>query len=93
MLIVSYDIASDKLRNKFSKFLKKFGRRIQYSVYEIRNSDRHVANVQATIHAKFEPHFSKSDSVFIIPISKADEEKTIRYGYAKNEEYDFLFIE
>ena len=40
MLIISYDISNDKLRTKFSKFLCKFGYRLQYSVFEIKNSKR-----------------------------------------------------
>lgn len=40
MIIVSYDISNDKRRTKFSKYLMKFGHRIQYSVFEIDNSDR-----------------------------------------------------
>ena len=38
MIIISYDIADNKLRTKFSKFIKKYGHRIQYSVFEIDNS-------------------------------------------------------
>lgn len=33
MVIVSYDIADDKKRRRFSKFLEQFGYRIQYSVF------------------------------------------------------------
>ena len=40
MLIISYDISDDKLRAKFSKYLSKFGGRLQYSVFEIRNNEK-----------------------------------------------------
>ena len=40
MLIVAYDIHNDKLRTKFWKLLKKFWRRLQYSVFEVKNSER-----------------------------------------------------
>lgn len=92
MLIVSYDIANDKVRNKFSKFLRKFWRRLQYSVYEIKNSDRHIANIQTEIEGKFAKMFSKSDSILIVPISKASESSIVRYGYAVNEELEFIFV-
>ena len=39
MLIVTYDITSNKVRSRFSKYLSKFGRKLQYSVYEIRNRE------------------------------------------------------
>ena len=35
MIVVSYDISDDKLRTKFSKYLSRFGHRLQYSVFEI----------------------------------------------------------
>lgn len=34
MYLVSYDIASDRVRRKVSKALENYGRRIQYSVFE-----------------------------------------------------------
>jgi|GEM_PF-2456495 len=58
MLIVTYDIHNDKLRTKFGKFLKKYGRRLQYSVFEIKNSDRILGIVKREIEAKFEPEFT-----------------------------------
>ena len=40
MILISYDIADDKLRARFAKYILKYGHRIQYSVYEIDNSSR-----------------------------------------------------
>ena len=40
MIIVSYDISNDKKRRHFQKFIERFGHRIQYSVYEMENSNR-----------------------------------------------------
>lgn len=34
MYLVSYDIASDHLRNKVAKVLEGYGQRVQYSVFE-----------------------------------------------------------
>lgn len=34
MYVVSYDIVSDKLRNKVAKVLLGYGNRVQYSVFE-----------------------------------------------------------
>lgn len=36
MYVVSYDITSDRLRNKIAKTLEGYGTRIQYSVFECR---------------------------------------------------------
>ena len=45
MLLISYDISNDKVRTKFSKYLSKFGFRLQYSVFEITNSDTVLKNI------------------------------------------------
>lgn len=34
MILVSYDISSDKVRNRVFKICKNYGQRIQYSVFE-----------------------------------------------------------
>lgn len=90
MLIISYDIADDKLRTKFSKYLSKFGGRLQYSVFEIRNSERVLDNITTQITNYFEKKFSQNDSVMIFDLSKQC--KITRFGYAKNEETDLIII-
>lgn len=49
MIVVSYDISDDKLRTKFSKYLSKFGHRLQYSVFEIDNSNRILNNITSDL--------------------------------------------
>ena len=90
MLLVSYDISDDKLRTRFSKYLSKFGGRLQYSVFEIRNSERVLENIRTHISCHFEKSFSQSDSVMIFDLSKQC--KIMRFGYAKNDETDLLII-
>lgn len=90
MLIISYDIADDKLRTKFSKYLSKFGGRLQYSVFEIRNSERVLDNITTQITNYFEKKFSQTDSVMIFDLSKQC--KITRFGYAKNDETDLIII-
>lgn len=41
MIIISYDIFDDRKRSKFSKYIKRFGHMLQYSVYEIDNSEKY----------------------------------------------------
>ena len=40
MYVVSYDISNDKVRAKIAKELENFGRRVQYSVFECRISEK-----------------------------------------------------
>lgn len=90
MLLIVYDIASDKLRTKFSKFLTQYGRRIQYSVFEIQNSARVLQNIRVEIQSSFQKKFQQSDSVMIMDVP--DHTIIDRYGYAKNEETDLLIF-
>ena len=89
-LIVTYDISNDKLRNAFSKYLSKFGFRLQYSVFEIRNSERLLENIKVKITSYFEKQFEQSDSVIIFHLSSHCE-KTC-FGYAKNNDEDVLIV-
>ena len=54
MILISYDIKDDKLRTKFSKYIKKYGYRVQYSVFEITNSKRMLDNIMSEIKSNFE---------------------------------------
>lgn len=90
MLIISYDISDDRLRTRFSKFLSKYGGRLQYSVFEIENSPRVLENITILIEADFSRKFSQKDSVIIFDLSKQC--RIRRYGYAKNDERDLIII-
>ena len=90
MLLISYDISDTKLRTKFSKFLKKYGERLQYSVFEIKNSDRVLANIQSQIKYYFEKRFSQDDSIMIFQMSQTC--NITKYGYAKNQDSDLLIL-
>lgn len=91
MIIVSYDISSDKLRTKFSKFLEKFGYRLQYSVFQIRNSEKVLKNIETEIEHSFKKQFTETDSIIIFHLSAQC--KRIHYGYARHEDSDFIIIE
>ena len=90
MIVVSYDISNNSLRTRFSNFLKKFGYRIQYSVFNITNSERILQNVITEIEGNFSKKFTQSDSVIIFHFSKQC--KTHKFGYAANEDKDIIFI-
>lgn len=90
MILISYDISNNKLRTNFSKYLERFGHRIQYSVFEIDNSKKVLDNIMLDIKNNFERKFSQCDSVYIFELSGSC--KITRYGYAKNEESDLHII-
>ncbi|MDD2548068.1 MAG: CRISPR-associated endonuclease Cas2 [Candidatus Pacebacteria bacterium] len=92
MFIISYDFSNNKQRSNFAKFLKKYGRRIQFSVYEIRNSKRFLNNILKEIDLKYKKTFTKRDSIVIIQICNGCKAKIVRYGYAENENREVLFF-
>lgn len=90
MIVVSYDISDDKLRTRFAKYLSRFGHRLQYSVFEIDNSEKIVDNIVSDLKNRYEKKFGQEDSVIIFKLSASCE--VLRFGYAKNDERDFLII-
>lgn len=92
MLIVSYDFASNKTRAKFAKFLKKYGRRIQYSVFSVRNSPRVMRNILAEVDILYKKKFKKTDSVVLFPVCETCKNKLARYGAAKHDIEDVVYF-
>jgi CRISPR-associated protein Cas2 len=90
MIIISYDFTDNKTRSAFSKFLKKFGYKEQYSVYKIKNSKRVLNNILKEIDLIYKKRIKKSDSVIIFPLCAICKKKMIRYGFAKNSESDII---
>lgn len=90
MILISYDISDDKKRAKFAKYIKRFGRMLQYSVYEIDNSERILNNIIADINNKFLKTFDQTDSVYIFRLSNSCSIQ--KFGYARNEDYDLLIV-
>ena len=91
MIIISYDIADDKLRMRFAKFISKFGYRLQYSVFKIKNSKRMLDVIKAEIINNFEKLFKETDSVIMIETSETC--KITNFGYANNQESDIIIVE
>ena len=92
MLIVSYDFENDRTRTRFSRFLEQYGRRIQYSVFQLRESERVLQNVLIEIELKYKKSFTGADSVVVFRVCSGCEKKVRRYGYAKREEEEVIVI-
>ena len=89
MIIVSYDIADNKMRARFSKMLKSNGAiRLQYSVYEVRNTKRIVDNIVAKIEA-YSKHFTADDSVVIFEDAS---DKLVKYGNAIHRDQQIVYF-
>ncbi|NJS40953.1 CRISPR-associated endonuclease Cas2 [Candidatus Gracilibacteria bacterium] len=92
MLLISYDISNTRLRSKLSKELQKHGRRIQYSVFEIDNSNIVLKNIKEVISQKYAKKLKKTDSIIIIPVNEVNKDSIIRYGQSVQELDRFLII-
>mgnify|MGYP002625723113 FL=1 len=90
MLVISYDICDDKKRTRFSKMLTKNGAiRLQFSVYEVNNTERVLNNLIIKIENEFSKHFSGEDSVIIFDVSSV---KLKKYGNAIHRDQDIVFF-
>jgi CRISPR-associated protein Cas2 len=90
MVLLSYDISDNKKRARFSKYIQKFGHRLQYSVYEIENSSRILDNIIGSIENKFIKEFDETDSVYIFKLTGSCEVK--KFGYVSHEDADVIII-
>lgn len=90
MVLVSYDISDDKKRNRFCRYLKKYGNRLQYSVFQIYNSNRVLNNIIEDLNNKYSKEFDEEDSVMIFKMSSSCD--IIKFGYCKNEDTDLLVV-
>lgn len=90
MLIISYDISNDKLRSKFAKMLTKNGAiRLQYSVYEVNNTNRVLDNLTTKIEGLFAKEFEGGDSVIIFDVSSV---RLKKYGNAIHRDQDIVYL-
>ena len=90
MMIVSYDIKDDKIRTKFSKMLRSNGAiRLQFSVYEVSNTQRIINNIKIQIEEHFSKLFTGIDSVLIIDAPNA---KIQKYGNAIHRDKDIVYL-
>lgn len=77
------------MRTNFSKMLKSNGAiRLQFSVYEVRNTKRIVDNIVAKIET-YAKHFTADDSVILFEI---DTKKLTKYGNAIHKDQDIVFF-
>ena len=90
MIIVSYDIKDDKIRTKFAKMRCANGAiRLQFSVYEVNNTQRVIDNIKVNIVEKFSKLFTGADSVMIFDAPNA---KILKYGNAIHRDMDVVYF-
>lgn len=75
--LVSYDIASDRIRNKVSKILEDYGVRLQYSIFECDLSKKELS----VLHNKLELLIkTKTDSLMFFLLCEKCYDKKVFLG-------------
>lgn len=89
MIVVSYDISDDLMRSRFARMLAKHGAiRLQFSVYEVVNTQRVIDNMIVKIES-YAKHFTPDDSVIIFDVSS---DKLIKYGNAIHRDKPIVYF-
>ncbi|SMP02529.1 CRISPR-associated protein Cas2 [Desulfurobacterium pacificum] len=65
--VAAYDITDDRIRNKIAHYLEEYGKRVQYSCFEIYSPYENQIEI---ITLKIQEWIEKDDRVFFYPISK-----------------------
>lgn len=90
MIIISYDIKNNKLRTRFSKMLRTYGAiRLQFSVYEVNNTQRVIDNIKTNIIGTYSKLFTGADSVMIF---NAQKESIQKFGNAIHRDSDIVYF-
>lgn len=90
MIIISYDIKDDKIRTKFAKMRRAQGAiRLQFSVYEVNNTQRVIDNIITNIVDKYSKLFTGADSVLIFDAPNA---KVQKFGNAIHRDVDIVYL-
>ena len=84
MYLVSYDIVSDRLRNKIAKTLEGYGRRVQYSVFECGLTEKRYQELYEKL-LKLTEGMSEG-SICFYPICKNCEKKKRIIGITEEKE-------
>lgn len=89
MKIISYDISDDLTRSHFARMLKKSGAiRLQFSVYELINTNRIIDILLANIEL-FSKKFTNDDSIII---GDVDSNKLTKYGNAIHRDKPIVYF-
>ncbi len=83
--VISYDISSDRLRNKIAKELETYGIRVQYSVFECELSEKQYRD----IYKKLVELLEKEDAnILIYPLCNICKKRKESVGIGKLEVWE-----
>jgi CRISPR-associated endonuclease Cas2 len=80
MILVFYDISNIKTQGRVRKYLKKYGRAIQYSVYEIHHTTTMLRTITSELTQMAKKYLKIGDSIIIVPITESQLNKCVVLG-------------
>jgi len=83
-LLITYDISSDKRRNKIDKLLSSYGKRVNYSVFELDIK----SHIYETLKVKLTELIGKHDSVRLYRLDKTALENAIELGQNRQDPFE-----
>ena len=81
--VISYDIESDRIRNKLAKLLEGYGVRVQYSVFECRLTEKRFQSLYRKVFALTDGQ--EKSSVRFYSLCGNCERKTVTIGRPMNQ--------
>lgn len=92
MILICYDIHNTRNRTKLSKYLERYGRRLQYSIFEIDQHYTVLDTIKSTTKQDFAIRLRNNDSILIVPMPASMEHKIIRHGAKIQKEKQYITI-
>ena len=83
-LLITYDISSDKRRNKIDKLLSSYGHRVNYSVFELDIKP----HIYKEIKTKLSIMIGKYDSIRLYQLDKTALENAIELGKNRQDPFE-----
>lgn len=74
--VITYDISDDRRRRRIARLLEEVGTRVQFSVFELRVSDRKLGDLIEAAEAEL----SDGDGLRVYVCGKSGEQKSFSIG-------------
>lgn len=78
---ISYDISDTKLRTKLSKFLSKYGTRLQLSMFYFDIPNKDIKVILNEIKDIYHTHIGAADSILFFEFSDSGVKKNKKFEY------------
>ncbi|SNR60319.1 CRISPR-associated endonuclease Cas2 [Desulfurobacterium atlanticum] len=85
--VITYDISDDKIRNKLMKLLKNYGRRVQFSCFEVDLTEKELETLKEKIESLID---SSTDKVYIFPVSNYVINDIVKLGIKEKQNESYI---